>query len=126
LTPDLDTGVRVPCSTDEGGELFGAFAAGRLLHTAGDVYAPGVQSADCVADVFRAQTACHNQLQSGTRLGKSGTSDVSVVGDAASTDPVCSLAPQRPKVDAILAGYNTAPLAQLFVKPAWLYRPNPA
>jgi pyrroloquinoline quinone biosynthesis protein E len=48
-----------------------------------------------------------------------------LAGDAAATDPVCSLAPLRPKVDAILAGMNAAPPAQLFVKPAWLYRPNP-
>src|SRR5467141_5089343 len=49
-----------------------------------------------------------------------------LAGDAAATDPVCSLAPLRPKVDAILAGMNAAPLAQLLAKPAWLYRPNPA
>jgi PqqA peptide cyclase len=49
-----------------------------------------------------------------------------LAGDAAATDPVCSLAPLRPKIDAILAGINTAPPAQLFVKPAWLYRPNSA
>jgi len=49
-----------------------------------------------------------------------------LAGDAAATDPVCSLAPQRPKVDAILSGLNATPSAQLFVKPAWLYRPNPA
>jgi pyrroloquinoline quinone biosynthesis protein E len=48
-----------------------------------------------------------------------------LTGDAAATDPVCSLAPQRPKVDAILAGINAAPPAQLFVQPPWLYRPNP-
>jgi PqqA peptide cyclase len=48
-----------------------------------------------------------------------------LAGDVAVTDPVCSLAPLRPKVDAILAGMNAAPSSQLFVKPAWLYRPNP-
>ncbi len=48
-----------------------------------------------------------------------------LAGDAAATDPVCSLAPLRPKVDAILAGLNAAPPSQLLVKPAWLYRPNP-
>jgi PqqA peptide cyclase len=48
-----------------------------------------------------------------------------LTGDAAATDPVCSLAPLRPKVDAILAGLNAAPPDQLCVKPAWLYRPNP-
>src|SRR6202158_3079429 len=49
-----------------------------------------------------------------------------LAGDASATDPVCSLAPLRSTVDAILAGLNAAPPAQLFVKPAWLYRPNPA
>jgi pyrroloquinoline quinone biosynthesis protein E len=56
-----------------------------------------------------------------------------LAADAAATDPVCSLSPQRPKVDAILNAINSvgaglgppadaAPLA----KPDWLYRPNPA
>jgi PqqA peptide cyclase len=49
-----------------------------------------------------------------------------LAGDAAATDPVCSLAPLRPKVDAILAGMNAARPAQLFTKPSWLYRPNSA
>jgi pyrroloquinoline quinone biosynthesis protein E len=49
-----------------------------------------------------------------------------LAGDAAATDPVCSLAPLRPKVDAVLAGLNAAPPSQHLVKPAWLYRPNPA
>ena len=50
-----------------------------------------------------------------------------LAGDASATDPVCSLAPLRPKVDAILADVNSlsAPAAQL-TQPAWLYRPNPA
>jgi PqqA peptide cyclase len=43
-----------------------------------------------------------------------------LAGDAAATDPVCSLAPTRPKVDAILAAINKPPA------PEWLYRPNPA
>src|SRR5437879_11491112 len=49
-----------------------------------------------------------------------------LAGDAAATDPVCSLAPLRAKVDAILADINNASPAQLIVKPSWLYRPNPA
>ena len=50
-----------------------------------------------------------------------------LAGDAAATDPVCSLAPTRKKVDAILeaAKRTSAPEASLTV-PAWLYRPNPA
>jgi pyrroloquinoline quinone biosynthesis protein E len=49
-----------------------------------------------------------------------------LAGDASATDPVCSLAPLRPKIDAILKEMNTAPAGQLVLKPAWLYRPNPA
>jgi PqqA peptide cyclase len=55
-----------------------------------------------------------------------------LAADAAATDPVCSLAPQRPKVDAILKEINSleagpAPSAgAAFPKPAWLYRPNPS
>jgi pyrroloquinoline quinone biosynthesis protein E len=49
-----------------------------------------------------------------------------LAGDAAATDPVCSLAPLRPKVDAILATVNSAPPARIFAKPSWLYRTNPA
>jgi pyrroloquinoline quinone biosynthesis protein E len=66
-------------------------------------------------------------------------------GDAAATDPVCSLSPQRFKVDAILASVNAIPLvgaqhgaphlgkistiaseSQAAQHPNWLYRPNPA
>jgi len=49
-----------------------------------------------------------------------------LAGDASATDPVCSLAPTRAKVDAILEAANqpSAPAASL-TSPAWLYRPNP-
>jgi pyrroloquinoline quinone biosynthesis protein E len=59
-----------------------------------------------------------------------------LAADAAATDPVCSLAPQRPKVDAILAELNNPRSVGMGLashasdpaisKPAWLYRPNPA
>ncbi len=60
--------------------------------------------------------------------------------DPAATDPVCSLSPNRAKVDAILANINlassNATSAALIAQPAeiaaipltrpdWLYRPNP-
>ncbi|MGB2623175.1 MAG: pyrroloquinoline quinone biosynthesis protein PqqE [Candidatus Acidiferrum sp.] len=67
-----------------------------------------------------------------------------LAADAAATDPVCSLSPRRPKVDAILAAINGPGVAQASAcaptisissdsinpipigsKPAWLYRPNP-
>jgi hypothetical protein len=49
-----------------------------------------------------------------------------LAGDASSTDPVCSLAPTRGKVDAVLAQVNEAKPAILEEKPEYLYRPNPA
>jgi pyrroloquinoline quinone biosynthesis protein E len=53
-----------------------------------------------------------------------------LAGDAAATDPVCSLAPTREKVDAILAAINspqpTEPSPLHLTRPDWLYRPNPA
>jgi pyrroloquinoline quinone biosynthesis protein E len=48
-----------------------------------------------------------------------------LTGDATATDPVCSLAPQRPKVDAIVAATNGRAPAAL-VQPSWIYRSNPA
>jgi pyrroloquinoline quinone biosynthesis protein E len=49
-----------------------------------------------------------------------------LAGDAAATDPVCSLSPQRAKVDAILAEINVLPATENSGKPGWQYRPNPA
>lgn len=50
-----------------------------------------------------------------------------LAGDASATDPVCSLAPTRAKVDAILQAANTPPHPASSLNTAdWLYRPNPA
>jgi pyrroloquinoline quinone biosynthesis protein E len=49
-----------------------------------------------------------------------------IAGDAASTDPVCSLAPTRPRVDAILSTTNAVDPTSPDAKPDYLYRPNPA
>src|SRR5882762_1535708 len=50
-----------------------------------------------------------------------------LAGDASATDPVCSLAPTRAKVDAILEAANKpSALEPSLGAPDWLYRPNPA
>jgi PqqA peptide cyclase len=49
-----------------------------------------------------------------------------LAGDAASTDPVCSLAPTRPLVNAILSATNPLDPTIPNTKPEYLYRPNPA
>jgi pyrroloquinoline quinone biosynthesis protein E len=50
-------------------------------------------------------------------------------GDAAATDPVCSLAPTRPKVDAIVAAINSAEPTKahspVLITSDWVYRTNP-
>jgi PqqA peptide cyclase len=47
-------------------------------------------------------------------------------GDAATTDPVCSLAPSRGVVDEILATVNVPAPAAPLAQAGWLYRSNPA
>jgi PqqA peptide cyclase len=49
-----------------------------------------------------------------------------LAGDAAATDPVCSLAPRRGLVDAILVGVNNPAPDPPAPRVGWLYRPNPA
>jgi len=48
-----------------------------------------------------------------------------LAGDAAATDPVCSLSPERSRVDAVLAAVPARPSNPAMVQPQWLYRPNP-
>jgi PqqA peptide cyclase len=49
-----------------------------------------------------------------------------LAGDASATDPVCSLAPTRTKVDAALARINGSVSAVAEVQSDWVYRPNPS
>jgi len=50
-----------------------------------------------------------------------------LVNDVAATDPVCSLSPNRNKVDAVLGRVADIPVSTITadVKPEWLYRTNP-
>src|SRR5271155_3355363 len=73
---------------------------------------------------------CHRRAQD---FGGCRCQALLLTGDAAATDPVCSLAPQRPKVDTILnainsvgAGLAPPPDAAPLTKPEWLYRPTPS
>ena len=49
-----------------------------------------------------------------------------LAGDAAVTDPVCTLTSQRAIVDEIIATTNAAAPAAIATKAVWLYRTNPA
>jgi pyrroloquinoline quinone biosynthesis protein E len=48
-----------------------------------------------------------------------------LTGNAAATDPVCTLSPERNVVDAILTEANRTTAAASPTKPEWLYRINP-
>jgi pyrroloquinoline quinone biosynthesis protein E len=50
-----------------------------------------------------------------------------LAGDAAATDPVCTLSPKRATVDAILAGVKATSVPGPVVSEqiSWIYRPNP-
>jgi PqqA peptide cyclase len=49
-----------------------------------------------------------------------------LAGDASATDPVCSLAPTRAKVDVILEAANKSSATDVaLTSPKWLYRANP-
>jgi len=82
------------------------------------------------------QEPCKTCDRRGQDFGGCRCQALLLAGDASATDPVCSLAPLRPKVDAILAGLNlisdsvgagpAAPAPEPLTRPSWLYRPNPA
>ncbi len=82
------------------------------------------------------QEPCKTCDRRGLDFGGCRCQALLLAGDAAATDPVCSLAPQRRKVDAILAGLNlisdsagaglAPPGPEPLSRPSWLYRTNPA
>src|SRR5467141_3703813 len=73
------------------------------------------------------QEPCKTCDRRGQDFGGCRCQALLLAGDAAATDPVCSLAPTRAKVDAILAAVNSAaPAEPALTSTAWLYRPNPA
>ncbi len=69
------------------------------------------------------QEPCKSCDRRGVDFGGCRCQALLLTGDATATDPVCSLAPTRPLVDAILAG-AADPHALISVQPVdWIYRP---
>jgi PqqA peptide cyclase len=50
---------------------------------------------------------------------------MALAGDAAATDPVCTLSPLRPRIDQVLNEVPSSPRGPS-EKLSWIYRPNPA
>jgi pyrroloquinoline quinone biosynthesis protein E len=74
------------------------------------------------------QEPCKTCDRRGVDFGGCRCQALLLVNDAAATDPVCSLSPNRNKVDAILVEIAAAPSVVVSPdsKPEWLYRVNPA
>jgi len=76
---------------------------------------------------FRGESWMHEPCKSCERrsqdFGGCRCQAMLLAGDAAVTDPVCSLSPDRGKVDAIL---KSVPSSAVTGQPEFLYRPNPA
>jgi len=76
---------------------------------------------------FRGESWMHEPCKSCDRrsqdFGGCRCQAMLLAGDAAATDPVCSLSPDRGNVDAIL---KSVPTSAILGQPEFLYRPNPA
>ncbi len=78
---------------------------------------------------FRGQEWMHEPCKSCDRRGQDfggcRCQALLLAGDAAATDPVCSLSPNRSQVDSILAAVPPLQPNAAVGQPEWLYRPNP-
>jgi len=76
---------------------------------------------------FRGESWMHEPCKSCERrsqdFGGCRCQALLLAGDAAATDPVCTLSPDRGRVDAIL---KSVPATTISGQPEFLYRPNPA
>jgi PqqA peptide cyclase len=74
------------------------------------------------------QEPCKSCERRGQDFGGCRCQALLLTADATATDPVCQLAPERPKIDLILAEINNGVHAGTAApqKRDWLYRPNPS
>lgn len=144
VTPDYYAKFPKPCVSGWGRKLMLVAPDGAVLpcHAAGVI--PGMQFENAkeksLGEIWESSTAFHRfrgeawmqePCKSCDRrqvdFGGCRCQAFLLAGDATSTDPVCSLAPMRGKIDAILEnirrreslGPDTSP-------PSYIYRPNPA
>lgn len=72
------------------------------------------------------QEPCRSCERRGQDFGGCRCQAMLLAGDAAATDPVCSLSPLHSKVEEIVAADNARSGEATVREPRWLYRPNPA
>jgi PqqA peptide cyclase len=72
------------------------------------------------------QEPCRTCDRRGQDFGGCRCQALLLAGNASATDPVCTLSPKRPAVDAILAAVPGNPPPGTEARTGWIYRPNPA
>jgi PqqA peptide cyclase len=165
VVPDYYAKYPKPCMGGWGRKLMLITPSGEALPCHAAKIIPGLQIANVkdgpLADIWHSSDAFQkfrgeNWMQDPCKTCDRRTIDFGgcrcqallLTGDAAATDPVCTLSPNRPKIDAVLAEINSstpenpssdvvgAALAPpsprlgneptVEVRPEWLYRPNPS
>jgi PqqA peptide cyclase len=165
VVPDYYAKYPKPCMGGWGRKLMLITPSGEALPCHAAKIIPGLQFANVkdqpLAEIWRASDAFQkfrgeSWMQEPCKSCDRRTIDFAgcrcqamlLAGDAAATDPVCTLSPNRPKIDAILTEINSsapensaaelvgAGLAPpsipqgdpsvISVRPEWLYRPNPS
>ena len=157
VVPDYYAKYPKPCMGGWGRKLMLITPSGEALPCHAAKIIPGLQFANVkdqsLADIWRSSDAFQkfrgeSWMQDPCKTCERRTLDFGgcrcqalvLAGEAATTDPVCTLSPNREEIDAVLSRINAdvvgaglAPPsirlgnnATIDVRPEWLYRPNPS
>src|ERR1700749_970781 len=163
VVPDYYAKYPKPCMGGWGRKLMLITPSGEALPCHAAKIIPGLQFANVkdqpLAEIwhssdafqkFRGESGMKDPCKTGDRrpldFGGCRCQALLLAGDAAATDPVCTLSPNRPKIDAVLTTLNSSSPENLATKyggaqhaaphlgnqhgidvhPDWLYRPNPS
>jgi pyrroloquinoline quinone biosynthesis protein E len=142
VVPDYYAKFPKPCVGGWGRKLMLISPDGRALPCHAATVIPGLQFENVKAKSLREiwetsasfckfrgeqwmQDPCRSCDRRGLDFGGCHCQAFLLTGDATATDPVCSLAPTRSKVDAILSEVNQVLPLLADERPVWVYRPNP-
>jgi PqqA peptide cyclase len=163
VVPDYYAKYPKPCMGGWGRKLMLITPSGEALPCHAAKIIPGLQFANvkdqCLAEIWHSSDAFQkfrgeSWMQAPCKTCDRRTVDFAgchcqallLTGDAAATDPVCTLSPIRPKIDAVLSAINSSTPENpdtkhvgaqhaaphlgnphsVEVRPEWLYRPNPS
>jgi pyrroloquinoline quinone biosynthesis protein E len=163
VVPDYYAKYPKPCMGGWGRKLMLITPSGEALPCHAAKIIPGLQFANVkdqtLAEIWHSsdafqkfrgeswmQAPCNNCDRRSIDFGGCRCQALLLTGDASATDPVCTLSPNRPKIDAVLSAISSSTPENLAtknvgaqhaaphlgnqhsvdVRPEWLYRPNPS